>query len=313
MRPIIITHGIAIGPVTGGAAKLFDPGMFIRRHRLAGELPAQPVGRFGQYDAHAITRRGQRGGTASDAPADDGYIALNFRRLREERKYGNRNGLTQKITTTHSSVIAYLRYDTSVNTMKPNRRSFLLASGMSALAASRAAGANDTIRLGAIGCGGRMRGDLNAADVGGGFDLVAGCDVYEPRRDEIRDRSHNLASTHIDYRELLDKKDIDAVLIAAPDHWHVRMACDALEAGKDVYLEKPVTHTLEESATLINAVRNSKRILQSGMQQRSWSHFQDAVDLIQGGSLGRVTRIRTFWFQNYQSPPAPETSRSAVT
>lgn len=152
-----------------------------------------------------------------------------------------------------------------------------------------------------------MRGDLNAADVGGGFELVAGCDVYEPRRDEIRERSHDLASTHIDYRELLDKKDIDAVFIAAPDHWHVRMACDALAAGKDVYLEKPVTHTLEESATLINAVRNSKRILQSGMQQRSWAHFQDAVDLIQGGSLGRITRIRTYWFQNYQSrtPPKP--------
>jgi predicted dehydrogenase len=191
--------------------------------------------------------------------------------------------------------------------MKTNRRSFLVASGLSALASSRAAGASDSIRLGAIGCGGRMRGDLNAADAGGGFELVAGCDVYEPRRDEIRERSHDLASTHLDYRELLDKKDIDAVLIAAPDHWHVRIACDALAAGKDVYLEKPVTHTLEESDTLIGAVRKSKRVLQCGMQQRSWSHFQDAVDLIQGGSLGRITRIRTYWFQNYQSatPPKP--------
>jgi predicted dehydrogenase len=151
-----------------------------------------------------------------------------------------------------------------------------------------------------------MRGDLNAADAGGGFELVAGCDVYEPRRDEIRERSHDLASTHLDYRELLDKKDIDAVLIAAPDHWHVRIACDALAAGKDVYLEKPVTHTLEESDTLIGAVRKSKRILQCGMQQRSWSHFQDAVDLIQGGSLGRITRIRTYWFQNYQSTVPPK-------
>jgi len=190
--------------------------------------------------------------------------------------------------------------------MKTNRRSFLVASGLSALASSRAAGASDSIRLGAIGCGGRMRSDLNSADVGGGFDLVAGCDVYEPRRDEIRERSHDLASTHLDYRELLDKKDIDAVFIAAPDHWHVRMAVDALAAGKDVYLEKPVTHALEESDTLIGAVRKSKRVLQCGMQQRSWSHFQDAVDLIQGGSLGRVTRIRTFWFQNYQSVTAPK-------
>jgi len=76
--------------------------------------------------------------------------------------------------------------------MKTNRRSFLVASGLSALASSRAAGASDSIRLGAIGCGGRMRGDLNWADAGGGFELAAGCDVYEPRRDEIRERSHDL-------------------------------------------------------------------------------------------------------------------------
>jgi predicted dehydrogenase len=89
------------------------------------------------------------------------------------------------------------------------------------------------------------------------------------------------------------------VFIASPDHWHVRMAVDALNAGKDVYLEKPVTHTIEEGATLTQAVRSNKRILQCGMQQRSWAHFRDAVDLIQGGSLGRVTQVRTYWWQNY--------------
>jgi predicted dehydrogenase len=107
-----------------------------------------------------------------------------------------------------------------------------------------------------------------------------------------------LATIHRDYRDLLQQP-LDAVIIASPDHWHVRMAVDALAAGKDVYLEKPVTHTLEESATLLRAVRSSKQILQCGMQQRSWSHFRDAVDLIQGGSLGRVTQVRTYWWQNY--------------
>jgi predicted dehydrogenase len=77
------------------------------------------------------------------------------------------------------------------------------------------------------------------------------------------------------------------------------MAVDALKAGKDVYLEKPVTHTVEEGATLTRAVRSSKQILQCGMQQRSWIHFRDAVDLIQGGSLGRVVQVRTYWWQNY--------------
>jgi predicted dehydrogenase len=187
--------------------------------------------------------------------------------------------------------------------MKTNRRSFLLASGFTALSASKVLGANDTIRLGAIGCGGRMNSILGSADNNGGFDLVAGCDVYEPHREAIRTRSQDMASTHIDYRELLDKKDIDAVFIAAPDHWHVRMCADAVAAGKDVYLEKPVTHTLEEGATLIKAVRDSKRIVQCGMQQRSWAHFADAVNLMQNGSIGRITRVRTFWYQNYQGRP----------
>ena len=122
--------------------------------------------------------------------------------------------------------------------------------------------------------------------------------MYGPRRDEVKERSNGIATTHLDYHEVL-AKDIDAVLIASPDHWHVRMACDALAAGKDVYLEKPVTHTIEEGATLAHAVHSGKQVLQCGMQQRSWTHFRNAVDLIQGGSLGRVTQVRTYWWQNY--------------
>jgi predicted dehydrogenase len=184
--------------------------------------------------------------------------------------------------------------------MKPNRRQFLVASGLTAAAASRASAANDTIRIGAIGCGGRMHALLDAADQAGGARLVAGCDVYEPRRDELRARTNETASTHLDYKELLAKPDVDAVIIAAPDHWHVRMASDAIAAGKDVYVEKPVTHTLEQGDALIRAVRNSNRILQCGMQQRSWVHFQSAVELIQGGNIGRITQVRTYWYQNYQ-------------
>ena len=101
-------------------------------------------------------------------------------------------------------------------------------------------------------------------------------------------------------------QDIDAVFIASPDHWHVRMAVDALAAGKDVFREKPVTHTLEEGAALTRAVRSGKQILQCGMQQRSWTHFRDAVDLIQGGSIGSVPQVRTYWWQNYQRHWAPK-------
>jgi len=179
-----------------------------------------------------------------------------------------------------------------------NRRSFLIASGLTALASTRALGANDTVRIGVIGAGGRMRQLLDSADKAGPYQIVAVSDVYGPRRDAIKERSTGLATTHLDYHEVLEK-DIDAVIIASPDHWHVRMAVDALAAGKDVYLEKPVTHTLEEGATLTKAVRSSKQILQCGMQQRSWTHFRDAVEIVQGGTLGRVTQVRTYWWQNY--------------
>jgi predicted dehydrogenase len=179
-----------------------------------------------------------------------------------------------------------------------SRRSFLIASGMTALASTRVFGANDTLRVGVIGAGHRMKGLLDCADKVAPYQIVAVSDVYGLNRDAVKERSNGLATTHLDYREVLEK-DVDAVIIASPDHWHVRMAVDALAAGKDVYLEKPVTHTLEEGAALTRAVRSSKQILQCGMQQRSWTHFRDAVDLIQAGSLGRVVQARTYWWQNY--------------
>ena len=180
-----------------------------------------------------------------------------------------------------------------------NRRSFIIASGMTALASTRVWGASDKLRIGVIGAGHRMKGLLDSADkVGAPYEIVAVSDVYGPARDAVVQRSNGLATAHLDYHEVL-AKDVDAVIIASPDHWHVRMALDALAAGKDVYLEKPVTHTLEEGAVLSKAVRSSKQILQCGMQQRSWVHFRDAVDLIQAGSLGRVVQVRTYWWQNY--------------
>src|SRR3982074_1346196 len=144
---------------------------------------------------------------------------------------------------------------------KPDRRSFLIGSGLTALASTRAFAASDTLRVGVIGAGGRMRDLLDAADYVGGYDIVAVSDVYGPHADAVKERSESMgvamgvATTHVDYREVLDRKDVDAVLIATPDHWQGRLAAAAIAAGKDVYLEKPVTHTLEEGAPLIRAVR----------------------------------------------------------
>lgn len=127
------------------------------------------------------------------------------------------------------------------------RRTFLIASGLTALASTRVFGANDTLRIGVIGAGHRMRSLLDATDKVAPYQIAAVADVYAPNRDSIRERSKGLATTHLDYREVLDK-DIDAVIIASPDHWHVPMAVAAIKAGKDVFLEKPVTHTVEEGA-----------------------------------------------------------------
>src|SRR5215469_4886344 len=127
----------------------------------------------------------------------------------------------------------------------PTRRSFLIASGLTALGATRILGANDTLRIGVIGAGGRMEDLLTAADKAASYQIAAVSDVYGPRLDAIKKRTNaGSATTHANYQEILQQPDIDAVLIASPDHWHVRMAVDALAAGKDVYLEKPVTHSV---------------------------------------------------------------------
>ena len=109
----------------------------------------------------------------------------------------------------------------------------------------------------------------------------------------------------MDYRDILDRKDVDAVVIATPDHWHVPITIDAVRAGKDVYCEKPVTHTIAEGAPLIAAVRDSKRIVQIGLQQRSWEHFVPGTQGVIDGRLGQVTFIRTYWYQNHNTVDGP--------
>ncbi len=189
--------------------------------------------------------------------------------------------------------------------MASNRRAFLVSAGLTALASKRVVGANDRIRIGLLGSGGRSRELLYALDVSGGNEIVAVCDVYEPRRQSTIAKLKTSPKESGEYRQVLDDKDVDAVVIAAPDHWHVPMTTDAVAAGKDVYVEKPVTHTLEDGDPLIKAVRATDRIVQCGMQQRSWEHFRTAADMIQAGKIGKVTQVRTYWFQNYQRHDAP--------
>jgi predicted dehydrogenase len=180
-----------------------------------------------------------------------------------------------------------------------NRRRFLQAAIASAASYSRVLGANDRIQVGAIGTGSRCQYLLSLLNRIGGNDIVAVCDVYEPRRMEAQSKYAAGAKDYVDYHEILDRKDIDAVVIGTPDHWHVPITIDAVRAGKDVYCEKPVTHLIEEGEPLIPAVRESKRVVQTGTQQRSWDHYLQAKDIVASGKLGQVTLIRTYWYQNH--------------
>jgi len=180
------------------------------------------------------------------------------------------------------------------------RRQFIKTAAIATAASyGRILGANDRIRIGGIGTGGRCQYLLSLLNNGGGSQIVAICDVYEPHRQQAREKAAPEAREFTDYRKLLELSDVDAVVIGAPDHWHVPMTIDAVRAGKDVYVEKPVTHRIEEGEPLLKAVGESKRVVQTGMQQRSWPHFQQAREIVAGGGLGQVTIIRTYWYQNY--------------
>ncbi len=183
---------------------------------------------------------------------------------------------------------------------KLDRRLFIGGALATASSYKRILGANDRIRVGAIGTGERCQYLLGLLNKLGGNDIVAVCDVYEPHRLAAKAKSATAdAKDCVDYREVLDRKDIDAIVIGTPDHWHVPITIAAVRTGKDVYCEKPVTHSIEEGAPLLAAVRESKQVVQTGTQQRSWEHYLKAKDLITSGELGQVTSIRTYWYQNH--------------
>lgn len=160
-------------------------------------------------------------------------------------------------------------------------------------ATGRVIGANDRINIGFIGCGGRMNTHLDyvvrRAREKGDVQPVAVCDIYEKRKQAARERAGVEAkSVHHDFRELCARKDIDVVVIASPDHWHHGHAMAALRAGKDVYLEKPFTYTIDEAREIAESVRVGKRILQVGSQYASFDHFWKAKKAISDGLIGQV-------------------------
>ncbi len=176
-------------------------------------------------------------------------------------------------------------------------------------------GANDRITFGLIGCGsmGRenLRHFLQMADV-----AVAGvCDVDESHLDravaDVTKTGRPAPKRFKDFRRLLDQKEIDAVIIGTPDHWHALIFIAACEAGKDIYCEKPISHNLREAKAMVTAAQHFKRVVQIGTWQRSMKHFQDAIQFVRSGKMGNINVCRAWMFyplrdigrQQPQNPP----------
>jgi predicted dehydrogenase len=169
---------------------------------------------------------------------------------------------------------------------------------LSAASYSRVLGANDKVVLGVIGPGDRGRYDMSYFLESGQVRVAALCDIYGAHIDLAKQEAPD-AKTFSDHRQLLEMKELDAVLIATPDHWHARCAIDALNAGKDVYVEKPLTLKIEEGPAIVKAARVNGRICQVGMQQRSGKHYiQAKQEYIETGRLGKITLARTWWHGN---------------
>ena len=178
------------------------------------------------------------------------------------------------------------------------RRAIHLGAAMTAASYSRVMGANERVQLGLIGCGGRGTGVMGTFMNTNQVDVTAVCDIYGERIDRAQQKATK-AQGFNDHRKLLESKNVDAVLIATPDHWHSGCAIDALNAGKDVYVEKPLTLTIEEGPPIVKAARVNNRICQVGMQQRSGQiYLQAKREYFDTGKLGKVTLARTWWHGN---------------
>jgi predicted dehydrogenase len=181
-----------------------------------------------------------------------------------------------------------------------NRRDLLkTGAAWTAASYSRIYGANDRVRIAGLGVGGRATYLLGLAAKAENTEIAAVCDVSETRRIAAKEKFAPNGSAYLDYREALGRADIDAVVIGAPDHWHVPMTLDAVRAGKDVYVEKPISHTVQEGEAVEKAVLASKQIVQVGYQQRSWPHFLQAKDVVAEGKLGQISLVLTSWYQDY--------------
>lgn len=166
----------------------------------------------------------------------------------------------------------------------------------------------DQLNIGAIGINGMGWANVNAALKVPGVNLVAICDVdqnvLDKRKGDLAKMNVDASKvkTYTDYRKLLEQKDIDVVIIGTPDHWHALQMIHACEAGKDVYVEKPVGNSIVECRTMVAAQQRYNKVVQAGQWQRSQKHFRDAVDFVHSGQLGNIRTVKVWCYQGWMHP-----------
>src|ERR1022692_872185 len=166
----------------------------------------------------------------------------------------------------------------------------------------------DQVNVGAIGINGMGWANVQGALKVPGVNIVALCDVdqnvLDKRLADLKklQKDSSGVKTYTDYRKLLEQKDIDAVIIGTPDHWHALIMIEACQAGKDVYVEKPVGNSIGECRAMIAAQQKYNRVVQAGQWQRSQQHFKDAVDFVQSGQLGNIRTVKVWCYQGWMKP-----------
>jgi predicted dehydrogenase len=176
---------------------------------------------------------------------------------------------------------------------------------------------SDRVRFASIGTGVEGCTIMQAALQCPGTEIVAACDLYDGRLTAAKEYAKTDIFTTKDYRAILDRKDVDAVLVATPDHWHAKITEDACAAGKDVYCEKPMSHTVEQAFAMIDAMQNHKRIVQVGSQCRSSIVYAQAKQIFESGALGQVTMVEASLDRNDASgawiyPIPPDASEQTI-
>ena len=193
-----------------------------------------------------------------------------------------------------------------------SRRGFLETAGIATGAVAAAGtfahpaigkvkGANDRLNFAILGPGGRAQEHikilLDMKEEGKPVDIIAVADVYEKNRENAKNRT-KCAQAEVDYRKVLENKDVDGVVIATPDHWHAKMSIDAMEAGKDVYCEKPMTHTIDEARRVSETVKKTKQVFAVGVQSTADPRWRMANELITAGKIGHVLQGQTSYYRN---------------